>query len=87
MSKMRIVVLDLFKRLYADNDIEYDVTLKSTFQNRMPSDFKNVPTFSNIDSLDQIIENSVLNKEGIIVGFDYNSGYEKNSLDFKIKFP
>ena len=61
---MRIVILDLFKRLYADNDIEYEVTLKSTFNNRIPSDFKNVPTFSSNENLDDLLKNSILNEEG-----------------------
>lgn len=67
MNLMRLVILDIFKRLYEDNKTQYDHVLTTVFHEQIPINFKNVPTFCDIENLDEIIMYNVLNANGIKV--------------------
>ena len=67
LNKMRTVLLDIFKRTYANNDMEYETILKVVFNNHVPTSFKNVPTFSENENLEEILVVNYLNEKGIAV--------------------
>ena len=66
---MRKVLLEIFKKTYIDNDLEYNSTLKVVFKDRVPKSFKNTPTFSKLDNLEELSKVHFLNEEGINVLF------------------
>ncbi len=64
---MKRVILFLFdKRNEQNNKEKYEIYLKSTFKERIPDDFKNVPLFSEHKELEDILKFHVLNKAGIL---------------------
>ena len=64
---MRTMILYLFKRLDSDNDQDYQIYLKSAFNNNIPTSFKFVPLFSEFEKLEQALPIHYLNDEGIKV--------------------
>jgi len=88
LSKMRTVILDIFKRKYENNDFEYDLILKAIFKEYIPQNFKNIPSYSNSADLNDVLLFHVLNENGIKVIFLINIfiykkiGSQKTALGF-----
>ncbi len=61
---MRPLILDLVKRLWENNNAEYEILLKAVFGEHVPDDFKNTPTFCEKDDIEDLLNFNTLNEEG-----------------------
>lgn len=67
MKYMRKVILNLFKRNLENNENQYSAILNAVFKSRIPKSFRNCPTFSDKDHLEEILNLKILTEEGIYV--------------------
>ena len=65
MRIMKSIILDIYKRTYTDNKMEYEIALKIVFKDVIPSNFRQTPIFMQ-DSrpIEEIVKIGILNKEG-----------------------
>jgi len=63
-SKLRIVILEMFKRTYENNELDYESSLKVIFQEQVPMSFKNACTFADEDRLEDVLKINFLTDEG-----------------------
>ena len=66
VKDIRDIILNIFRRKYASNDIEYDALLKNAFET-IPTTFKNVPLFTHEEHLEDVLKVHFLNEDGLIV--------------------
>ncbi|EGR28633.1 tld family protein, putative [Ichthyophthirius multifiliis] len=65
MRLMRPIILDIYKRTYADNKVEFQIALKIVFKDIIPQKFKQNYVFSQDNRpIEEIVKINVLSKEG-----------------------
>ena len=68
ISQFKRVILHIFKKLWSDNELEYKSALSFQFpEGRIPVSFKNVPTLTHVELLENVLVVHFLNDEGIYV--------------------
>ena len=93
-SKLRIIVLEMFKKTYEDNDLEYESAVQVCFQEQIPTSFKNVCSFADEDRIEDVLKVCFLNDQGLYVLLVYEDrsiksiiGNEEDFMDLQEKFP
>ena len=66
-SKARPIVLEIFKKNMVNNHSLYQSAEMVAFSGNMPTTFKNVPTFTTVDKLDEVLKLHFLNDKGLMV--------------------
>ena len=68
VSQFKSVILHIFKKTWSDNELEYKSAISFQFpDSRIPASFKNVPTLTHIEFLENVLVVHFLNDEGIYV--------------------
>lgn len=66
MARMSDVILHLYKRRFLDNETEYRTKSKVIFGDKIPTSFKNTPTFGMEGTVLEVLMITMLNSDGII---------------------
>ena len=66
MKYLRTVVLHLFKRSFCNNEFDYKTSLDSVFKGRIPTSFKNCPSFTE-KKLEEVLRLHFLTEDGLLV--------------------
>ncbi|EGR28462.1 Ras family protein, putative [Ichthyophthirius multifiliis] len=65
MQIMKQIILDIYKRTFTDNEMEYQIALKIVFKDQIPANFRNTPIFMQDNRpLEEIVKINILNKQG-----------------------
>lgn len=63
MNLIRSIVLDIFKRTFSENQMEYNIALKIIFKDNIPTQIKHTPALSNDDRpVEEIVKFNLLSK-------------------------
>jgi hypothetical protein len=60
-------MLFLFDRLASNNDQEYSVVVNTVFEGLIPDTFRNCPLFSEFEKLEDVLNLTFLNEQGLYV--------------------
>ena len=63
-SKLRTVILEMFKKTFENNELDYESSLKVIFQENVPMSFKNTCTFADEERLEDVLKINFLTDEG-----------------------
>ena len=74
MKDIRDIILNLFDLKYENNDLKYSTQLKAVFDS-IPSTFKNVPLFTDEESLHNVLTLHFLNEDGLLVDSNYHNSW------------
>ena len=63
MNLMRTIILDIFKRTFTENQMEYNIALNIIFKDNVPAYLKSAPPLMDDDRpIEEIVKFSVLSK-------------------------
>ena len=65
--KLKKVILQIFKKSWKNNEIEYKSALDLKFDGKIPNSLRNAPLFSTGNSLEEIMKLHFLTPKGLLV--------------------
>lgn len=65
MYLMRTIILDIYKRTFTDNQMEYNIALNIIFKDNVPTQLKTAPLLMNDDRpIEEVVKFSIVSKQG-----------------------
>lgn len=66
MARIRDILLHMYKKMFVDNESEYQTRSSVIFQDKIPTSFKNTPTFAAEETLEGLLKINLLTPAGLI---------------------